>query len=310
MAPSDRRSGYSRRAQYTTFFSYAAGVLGAVVGAALLIVSIVSPGAFAGLRGAAADATETPGRASTDTRVASQGFFSSIAGYFRAGSQNAHLRRELQEAKVRLAEADATADENRRLRALLGMAALDKPIAVTQLTSSTASSTRRFATIGAGRAQGVAVGMPVRSKEGLVGRVLEVGGSTARVLLITDTESLVPVRRAKDGIPAFAQGRGDGTLQIRLINLGINPLKKGDIMVTSGSGGLYQPGTAVAALVELTRDGGIARVISDPAATEYVMVEQVWAPAARATPATSDVPPAMLAPPATSGATSAATPTP
>jgi len=303
MAASDRRSGYSRRAQYTTFFSYAAGVLGAVVGAALLVVSIVNPGAFAALRGAAADAAEMPGRASTDTRIAGQGFLSSITGYFRAGHQNAHLRRELQEAKVRLAEADATADENRRLRDLLGMAAQEKPIAVTQLTSSTASSTRRFATIGAGGSQGVTVGMPVRSKEGLVGRVLEVGGSTSRVLLVTDTESLVPVRRAKDGIPAFAQGRGDGTLQIRLINLGINPLKKGDIMVTSGSGGLYRPGTAVAALVELTRDGGIARVISDPAATEYVMVEQIWAPAARPAAVASDVPPAMLAPPATPTAT-------
>jgi rod shape-determining protein MreC len=131
--------------------------------------------------------------------------------------------------------------------------------------------------------------MPVRSMEGLVGRVLEVGRSTSRVMLITDTESLVPVRRAKDSVPAFAQGRGDGTLQIRLINLGINPLQKGDVMVTSGSGGLYRPGTAVAAVVELTRDGGIARVLSDPAATEYVVVEQIWAPAARPAP-TAEVP--------------------
>jgi rod shape-determining protein MreC len=289
MAPSDRRSGYSRRAQYTTFFSYIAGVLGALVGVALLLISIFNPGAFASLRGLAADATETPGHATADGRAASHGFFASIAGYFRAGSQNAELRAELQEAKVRLAEASAIADENRRLRALLGMAAEEKPIAVTQLTSSTASSTRRFATIGAGSSNGVTPGMPVRSMEGLVGRVLEVGRSTSRVMLITDTESLVPVRRAKDSVPAFAQGRGDGTLQIRLINLGINPLNKGDVMVTSGSGGLYRPGTAVATVVELTRDGGIARVLSDPAATEYVVVEQIWAPAARPTP-TAEVP--------------------
>lgn len=281
MAPSDRRSGYSRRAQYTTFFSYIAGVLGAIVGAALLIVSIFDPGAFGGLRSLASDATETPGQATADTRVAGHGVFSSLAGYFRAGSQNAHLHRELREAKIRLVEADATSDENRRLRALLGMVALEKPIAVTQLTSSTGSSTRRFATIGAGASDGVGVGMPVRSKEGLVGRVLEVGRSTSRVLLVTDSESLVPVRRGKDGVPAFAQGRGDGSLQIRLINLGINPLRKGDVLVTSGSGGLYRPGTAVAAVTELTRDGAIARLLSDPAATEYVIVEQVWAPAAR-----------------------------
>jgi rod shape-determining protein MreC len=290
MAPSDRRSGYSRRAQYTTFFSYIAGVLGAVVGAALLLISIFDAGAFAYLRGMAADAAETPGQVSADTRAAGNGFFATIAGYFRAGSQNAKLQRELREAKVRLAEAEAVADENRRLRGLLGMAAQEQPVAVTQLTSSTASSTRRFATIGAGAANGVAAGMPVRSQEGLIGRVLEVGQSTSRVLLVTDTESLVPVRRASDGVPAFAQGRGDGSLQIRLINLGINPLKPGDIMVTSGSGGLYRPGTAVAAVTKLTRDGGIARVLSDPAATEYVVVEQIWAPPTKPTAAGAPAP--------------------
>jgi rod shape-determining protein MreC len=284
MAPSDRRPGYSRRAQYTTFLSYLAGVVGVIAGAALLIVSIVNPGAFSGLRGVAADAAEAPGQATADGRAMGHGFLDSLLGYFRAGGENADLRRELLQAKVRIAEADAVADENRRLRGLLGMTAEEPPVAVTQLTSSTGSSTRRFATIGAGSRSGVAVGMPVRSQEGLVGRILEVGSSTARVLLVTDTESLVPVRRAKDGVAAFATGRGDGSLQIRLINLGINPLKKGDILVTSGSGGLYRPGTAVAAVTELTRDGAIARVLSDPAATEYVIIEQIWAPAARAVP--------------------------
>lgn len=280
MAPPDRRPGYSRRAQYSTFFSYAAGVLGAIVGAALLIVSIVDPGTFGWLRGAAADAAEAPGRASADTRDAGRGLFAGIAGYFEAGSKNARLERELREARVRLAEAEATEEENRRLKALLELTQLDPPpVVVTQLTSSTATSTRRFATIGAGTSSGVATGMPVRSREGLIGRVLEVHASTARVLLVTDSESLVPARRASDGVPAFAQGRGDGTLQLRLINLGINPLKKGDVFVTSGSGGLYRPGTAIGVVTALTRDGAIARVLSDPAATEFVVVEQVWAPA-------------------------------
>jgi rod shape-determining protein MreC len=88
----------------------------------------------------------------------------------------------------------------------------------------------------------------------------------------------VPARRASDGIPAFAQGRGDGRLQLRLISLGINPLKKGDVFVTSGSGGLYRPGIALAVVTEITRDGAIAGVLSDPAATEFVVVEPMWAP--------------------------------
>ena len=75
--------------------------------------------------------------------------------------------------------------------------------------------------------------MPVRSERGLVGRVLEAGRGTARVLLLTDSQSVVPVRLARADVAAFAEGRGDGLIQIRLINLGINPIRKGDLLVTS-----------------------------------------------------------------------------
>lgn len=280
MAPSaNRRSGHSRRAQYSTFFGYIAGVAGALVGAVLLVISIFDPGAFGALRGAAADAAVPGAKAVATSRAAGQGFFGTIAGYFAAGSRNARLQRELEEAKVRMVEADALRTENERLKALLGLAQQEpRPVVVTQLISSTSSSTRRFATIAAGANSGVAVGMPVRSPLGLVGRVLEVHGATSRVLLVTDTESVVPVRRASDGLPGFAQGHGDGTLQIRLINLGINPLKPRDVFVTSGAGGLYRPGTALAMVTKVTRDGAIARMLSDPTASEFVSIEPVWMP--------------------------------
>jgi rod shape-determining protein MreC len=293
MAPTgNRRSGYSRRAQYGAFFGYIAGVLGALVGAGLLIYSIVSPDAFSGVRTVASDAAAPVGKASAGTRAAGKGLFETIRGYFLAGSQNARLQREVDAAKVRLAEAQAIAEENNRLRALLALSEQSpRPVAITQLIASTASSTRRFATIAAGSDRGIAVGMPVRTPLGLVGRVLEVGDDTSRVLLVTDTESVVPVRRATDGVPAFAQGRADGTLQLRLINLGINPLKPRDVFVTSGSGGLYRPNTAVAMVVKVTRDGAIARMLSDPAASEFVAVE----------PMASQVQPAAPPPPSREG---------
>ena len=118
--------------------------------------------------------------------------------------------------------------------------------------------------------------MPVRSARGIVGRVLEVGSDSSRVLLLADSESVIPVRRSKDEVVAFAEGRGDGRLRIRLINLGVNPLKKGDLFVTSGAGGYYRPGIAVAIVQEVTEDGALAAVISDPAATDFVAVEPIW----------------------------------
>ena len=155
-----------------------------------------------------------------------------------------------------------------------------KPVAVARLVGSSSSSTRRFAYLGAGRSDGVRPGMPVRSERGIVGRVLESARHSSRVLLITDSESVLPVRRAGDNTVAFAEGRGDGLINIRLINLGINPLKRGDVFVTSGAGGLYRPGIAVAIVTRLTDDGAVARIISNPAATDFVAVEPLWQPEA------------------------------
>ena len=99
-------------------------------------------------------------------------------------------------------------------------------------------------------------------------------------MLLTDSESMVPVRRAKDDVVAFAEGRADGSLRLRLINLGINPIKRGDVFVTSGAGGLFRPNVAVAVAEVLTKDGALARLVSNPAATDYVAVEPVWQPEA------------------------------
>lgn len=290
--PANRRSGYSRRAQYSTFFSYAAGVVGALVGLVLIVVSVSAPDAFAGLRGAAADVTVPGGQVTAAGRTHGKDVLASIGGFFMSGRENARLRRELAEAKVRLVEAQATAAENRRLKQLLALKDNNPgAMAFARMTSSTSSSVRRFATIDAGRNDGVDKGMPVRSGMGLVGRVLEAGSSSARVLLITDSESLVPVRRARDGLAAFAQGNGDGTIRLRLINLGLNPLKVGDVIVSSGSGGLYRPGTPMAVVARLLRDGAIARVLSNPSDTDFVFVERAWmppSPTPEAAPAGSD----------------------
>lgn len=287
--PVHRRSGHSRKAQYSLFLGYVAGGVGVAVGAIVLILSLSNPGFLSGLRGLGADVASPASGAAAAAKSGSDSVADSLTGYFRAGSQNAQLRRELAVARTRLIAAEATAAENRRLKALLGLRdAGGEAVATARLVGSTASSARRFATLGAGSSDGVEVGMPVRSDRGLIGRVLEVSRYTARILLISDTESVVPVRRARDGVDGYVEGRGDGTLRLRLNSLGINPLKPGDALVTSGSGGLFRPGTPIAVVWKVTSDGAIARVLSDPASADYVAVERAWA---------EDLPPAAVASP-------------
>ena len=282
MAPSSqRRSSYSKRAQYNLFTGYIVAGAGALVGAALLALSFFQPNLFGGPRGAAQDAVSPATESVAVARTETKSWWESIRGYYRAGSKNAELKREMELARIRLQEAEALRQENVRLKGLLDLQDEDrKPVAVARLIGSTAASTRRFAYLGAGSDDGVAVGMPVRSARGVVGRILETGNVSSRVLLLTDSESVLPVRRAGDETVAFAEGRGDSLLRIKLINLGINPLKPGDMFVTSGAGGYYPPGIAVAIITELTDDGGLARIVSDPAATDFVAVEQIFEPEA------------------------------
>lgn len=279
--PSSRRSGFSKKAQFSVFTGYLLAGVGALAGFGLLLLSLWQPSAFAPLRGAAGDIVAPAGEAAAVARSGSNGLFDGIAAYFRAGSQNAALREEIEVARIRLAEAEAVRAENRRLMALLALREGETaPVATARLVGSTAASGRRLAFLGVGRSDGVVPGMPVTSERGVIGRVLETGRNSARVLLLTDSESVLPVRRATDDVVAFAEGRGNGLLRVRLVNLGINPLKPGDLMVTSGAGGYYRPGVAVAVINEITPDGGIAQLVAEPSATNFVAVEPIFEPAA------------------------------
>jgi rod shape-determining protein MreC len=300
MGSNPRRSGFSRRAQYSLFTGYVVAGAGALLGALLLAISLYDPRAMSGPRSLATDAISPLGEATAKGREHRRSLFEGVSAYIAAGSKNADLEHELRIARVKLAEAQAVRDENARLKQLAGLREKAPSVVTTaRLIGSTSTSTRRVAFLSAGRADGVHSGMPVRSPLGLVGRVLETGSYSSRVLLLTDSESIVPVRRAKDNVVAFAEGRADGTLNIRLINLGINPLKPGDVFVTSGSGGIFEPGIAVAVVVKVTKDGAIGRVLSDPLATSFVIVQPAWHPEAAAAlerPVTRSAP--MMAQPA------------
>ncbi len=277
MSSNPKRSGFSRRAQYSVFTGYVVAGLGALLGAILLAISLANPRIMSAPRAVATDAVSPAGQAVAQSRAGRRSLIDGITAYIEAGSKNSQLEHELQIARVRLAEARALKQENQRLREVSQLRERTQDVVVTaELIGSTSSSTRRIAFLSAGRRDGVKPGMPVRSPLGLVGRVLEAGQFSSRVLLLTDSESLVPVRRAGDDVVAFAEGRADGTLRIRLINLGINPIKRGDVFVTTGSGGIFEPGVAVAVADRITRDGAIGRVLSDPISTSFVIVQPVW----------------------------------
>ena len=292
MAPArDRRTGFSRRRQSSTFIGYVLAVAGAVVGAVLLVVSTVHPPAFGTARMAVASVT-APIAGVLDAGVdAVASVPRAIGTWIGVHGENAQLRAEVARSRALLTRARIIAYDNRRLRALLRVRDRTPEVVIAaRLVGSTASSGRRFALLNAGRLQGVQPGMPVRGPDGLVGRVLESGPIAARVLLITDPESLVPVRRTRDGVAAIAAGRGDGRVDIRSVDATNVRFSRGDMFVTSGTGGLYAPGVPVAQVDRNGMDSVVATPFMAPDALDFAVVERPYVPMPPPPPARPAVP--------------------
>ena len=281
--PKHRRPGFSRKAQYGLFVTYVVAIAGTMVAALLLAISVADPAGFSALRAAGAEITAPVARMFSNVRRSAQNMNATAAAYINAGSQNAALQKQAKANRKKLIEAQALRVENARLRGLLKLSEDgESQVAVGRLISSTSSSTRRVATLSIGRNFGVERAQPVRGPSGLIGRVIETGPTTARILLVTDAENLVPVMRASDGLPAFSAGLGNGTVLIKPLNLGESPFKVGDVIVTSGNGGLYPPNIPFARVIKKTSDGALAIPYADPGNTPYAVVMRPYQGEARA----------------------------
>ena len=166
-------------------------------------------------------------------------------GYALIAAENARLRDEQvrllhwQEAARRL-EA-----ENRELRGLLRFVPGPELGYVTaRVIADTGGAFAHTLVVGGGARDGLRKGTAVVTGEGLVGRVVSVGQRSARILLITDLNSRVPVLVGTGGVRAILSG--DNTDQAKLTHIQAGQrIAPGDRVVTSGHGGVFPPRLAV-----------------------------------------------------------------
>lgn len=190
-----------------------------------------------------------------------------LAGFTKVPSLQARILELEAELSVLQAERDQVADVARENQSLRGLLALRDRFNLRTLAAQVigvgASNFEKTIFIDRGRDQGVTKDMPVIAGDGLVGRVVSVGASTARVLLLTDRSSAVAARLAPGGETGVADGTGSGELHLELLD----PEAKvavGDKVVTSGyDRALYPTGIPIGTVVDTTNVGtGLARVVS------------------------------------------------
>lgn len=280
-APAGPRPGWSRRAQYSLFFAFLATIVGIVVGLVMLVLSLVAPSAYDSVRGAALDVTAPITEGLSDIGSTVGGLVSGASDYWDAADQNGALREQNQQLRREILKANAVQQENLQLKKTLALREqVTQAVASGRIVGSSFQSPRRYAILSVGRNDGVAIGMPVRAADGLVGRVIDAGFTASRVLLVTDRANVVPARILRGSVPVIATGRGDGTIDIRPLEVGRNPFKRGDIIVTSGTGGLYPPLVPVARVIRLDDDGAIGMPLADPSEASFAIVERPYQPAA------------------------------
>lgn len=278
------RPGWSRRAQYGLFFGLIAVIAGVVVGLILLALSLVAPKSFESVRGAALDVTGPVATALHEVTATASGLVTGAGDYWDAARQNGDLKRDRAKMLRQMVEARMIAQENRQLKAALALRErTPETVAAGRIVGSSFNSLRRFAILSVGMREGVRIGMPVRAADGLVGRIIDSGALASRVLLVSDRASIVPARLLRGGNAVIAQGRGDGTIDVRPLEVGRNPFRRGDIIISSGTGGLYPPLVPIARVVRLDDDGAVALPLADPTDISFAIVQPAFEPAAMTT---------------------------
>jgi len=212
------------------------------------------------------------------------GTLSAWDGYLALrGSHERAIRLQLENRDLRLERQELQAErtENDRLRKLLGLAEAEPRrayVGARVIGVRLAPAGLQLVTIDRGSEDGLARAMPVVVAEGVVGRVHATAGRSADVLLAVDRNSSVAVRVQRTRARANVRGQGRPDLARLDYALRSEDVIEGDLLVTSGTDGVFPAGLPVGRVTRLQRaphglfqEGWVVPVV-DPTRLEEVLV--------------------------------------
>jgi rod shape-determining protein MreC len=184
--------------------------------------------------------------------------------------ENRQFRRERLETEVRLLRMEALESENARLRELLDSTArIGNRALVAEILAVDLDPYRQRFDLNRGLVDGVYVGQALIDADGVIGQVVRVGPLTSEAVLITDPDHAVPVSVNRNGVRTIAVGTGDrGRLRLPYLTNNAD-IVVGDVLISSGLGGVFPAGYPVARVVDVTRrsDQAFAEVTAEPASS-------------------------------------------
>ena len=210
-----------------------------------------------------------------------RGITDSIWDVVTVHEQNKMLRNEVAQLRVQNLQASEYAAENARLRALLDykQAASQFDLVAARVIGRESATWSSMIVINRGTMDGIQNNMPVVTEKGLVGHVVEAGPNSSKVQLILDPRSSVGtlIQRPDSRVAGIVEGDMDNPTMPRMVNIPKNAdVDEGDMIVTSGFGGIYPKGLAVGIVSSLKNDaGGLLKIAVLEPAVDFQRLEDV-----------------------------------
>ena len=207
-------------------------------------------------------------------------WFDGVTSRGTLSSDNRKLRQQVQALRNRVGQTKTLEDEVKRLRDVLGLSFVGtlKTVAAQVITGAPGNFDNTLE-IDRGTSNGLAMGMPVVSNLGLIGRVIDVSKHSATVLLITDPASNVAVRLPASNATGVASGHGGlNTLSVSFVNPDAQLARDENVVTAGQKDGLYPPDIPVGTVVSAAKTPGAnqydvtVRPYANLARVEFVQV--------------------------------------
>ncbi len=195
---------------------------------------------------------------------------------FSAQANNRDLALENRRLLNEIASFQEVARENERLRQLVEFNnPLEGKKVVAQVIAQDVSPEFRMIRINKGQQQGVTVGMAVIALEGIVGRVIRTGKDFSDVLSLLDSSSAVDSLLQRNRVRGVIEGQGDQLLSMKYLRR-TDDVQEGDMIVSSGIGGLFPKGLTIGKVVSVKKKNfGISQTVEVAPTVDFNRLEEV-----------------------------------
>ena len=196
-------------------------------------------------------------RATSSVGGTSTGLVRKILNFQSTAAENEQLRERVDKLELELRNAREAANDNDRLKGLLGLKEkTGYDFVAARVIARDPSAWFNTVTIGAGTSSGVELNMPVVTGGGIVGRVIAVSPWTAQVMLITDDQAAagaVVGQLGQSSALGPVKGLGQsGLIEMRYVS-DLEKVEVGDYVMTTGQDGIYPAGLNVGQVLEVKR---------------------------------------------------------